>query len=108
MVHDAKAVHADQRQPGLAAAGAQRRFLGDALREAGLPIARGEDDGAAGPLRDAEGNFTGSLVVVKAESEEDARAFLTNDPYFKADIWSSIEIRAFNAAAGDWVGGKTW
>ena len=62
----------------------------------------------AGPLRDADGQFSGSLLVVKAESEAAARAFLEQDPYFKADIWSEIRIEAFNAAAGDWVGGKTW
>lgn len=62
----------------------------------------------AGPLRDDAGNFVGSLLVVKAESVEDARAFLEQDPYFRADIWDRIEISAFNAAAGDWVGGKTW
>lgn len=62
----------------------------------------------AGPLRDEDGNFTGSLLVVKAESEAEARAQIEADPYFAADIWSDIEIRAFNAAAGDWVGGKTW
>lgn len=62
----------------------------------------------AGPLRDEDGNFTGSILVVKAASESEARAMLEDDPYFKADIWSHIEIRAFNAAAGDWVGGKTW
>ena len=62
----------------------------------------------AGPLRDEEGKFTGSLLVVKAESEAEARALLEGDPYYKAQIWSDIEIRAFNAAAGDWVGGKTW
>lgn len=62
----------------------------------------------AGPMRDEDGNFTGSLLVVKAESEAEARAMLGNDPYFQADIWSEIEIRAFSAAVGDWVGGKTW
>jgi len=62
----------------------------------------------AGPLRDEAGGFTGSLLVVKADSAAEARALLEADPYFRADIWSDIEIRAFNAAAGDWVGGKTW
>jgi len=62
----------------------------------------------AGALRDEHGNFTGSLLVVKAESEAEARAMLAKDPYFHADIWSDIEIRAFSASAGDWVGGKTW
>lgn len=62
----------------------------------------------AGPMRDEDGNFTGSLLVVKADSAAEARALLENDPYYKADIWSDIEIRALSAAAGDWVGGKTW
>ena len=62
----------------------------------------------AGPLRDQDGNFTGSLLIVKADSEAEARAMLENDPYFHAEIWSDIQIRAFGAAAGDWVGGKTW
>lgn len=62
----------------------------------------------AGPLRHPDGEFAGSLLVIKAESEADARAFLEQDPYFAADIWSDIRIEAFNGAAGDWVGGKTW
>jgi uncharacterized protein YciI len=62
----------------------------------------------AGPLRDEEGKICGSMLVVKAESAADARALLETDPYFKADIWADIQIHAFSAAAGEWVGGKTW
>jgi uncharacterized protein len=62
----------------------------------------------AGPLHDANGLITGSLLIVKAESIADARAFLEIDPYFVANVWRSIDIRAFNAVAGDWVGGKAW
>ena len=62
----------------------------------------------AGPLRDAEGQICGSLLVIKADSEADAQAFLAKDPYFAADIWAEVEIRAFNAVAGDWVGGRAW
>jgi uncharacterized protein len=62
----------------------------------------------AGPLRNEAGEFVGSMLVIKADSAEAAQAFLAQDPYFKADIWSKIDIHAFNAAAGDWVGGKTW
>ena len=62
----------------------------------------------AGPLRDEAGAFTGSLLIVKAESEADARALLESDPYYRANVWSDIEVRAFGAVAGDWVGGKTW
>jgi uncharacterized protein YciI len=62
----------------------------------------------AGPMRDEVGNICGSLLVVKAESTADARMLIEADPYFQADIWVDVQIYAFSAAAGDWVGGKTW
>jgi hypothetical protein len=62
----------------------------------------------AGPLRNAAGEICGSMLVVKAGSEAEARAFLENDPYFAAGIWNRIEISAFSAVAGDWVGGRNW
>jgi uncharacterized protein len=62
----------------------------------------------AGPMRDADGAFVGSLLVLRADSVEDAAAFLERDPYFAAGIWAEVTISAFNAAAGQWVGGKTW
>lgn len=62
----------------------------------------------AGPLKDASGAFTGSLVIVKAEDEAGARAILEADPYFAAGVWARFEIHDFLPAAGEWVGGKTW
>jgi uncharacterized protein len=62
----------------------------------------------AGPLKTAEGGFAGSLVVVKAATHEEAEAILKSDPYFKAGVWARWDIHPFLAAAGDWVGGKTW
>jgi len=62
----------------------------------------------AGPLKNAAGDVCGSLLVVKAQSEEDARTFLAKDPYHAANIWSEIQICAFSAVAGDWVGGRNW
>lgn len=62
----------------------------------------------AGPLKDAQGNVNGSLIIVKADSESDARSFLEQDPYYAADFWDAISIQQFNGVAGDWVGGKTW
>ena len=53
MVDDAEAIDPDQRQPGLAATVTQHRLLGDALRQPGFAIARGEGDDAAGALADA-------------------------------------------------------
>lgn len=62
----------------------------------------------AGPLKDRDGAFTGSLVVVKAENEAEAEAILKSDPYFAAGVWARWEVQAFVPAAGDWIGGKIW
>jgi uncharacterized protein len=62
----------------------------------------------AGPLKNADGAFSGSLVVVKANDEAEAEAILKSDPYFKAGVWERWDIQFFFPAAGDWVGGKTW
>lgn len=61
----------------------------------------------AGPMKD--GDLTvGSVLIVKADSADDARALLAGDPYFDAGIWETIEIEPFVPAAGEWVGGVTW
>ena len=50
----------------------------------------------AGPFLDAEGKPNGSLVVVNAETIEDARALSAADPYAKAGLFASVDIRAWN------------
>lgn len=50
----------------------------------------------AGPFLDGEGKPNGSLVVVKAESPEDAKAIADADPYAKAGLFASVEIRPWN------------
>jgi len=63
----------------------------------------------AAPLRDdAEEEFTGSLLVITASSIADARAFIEDDPYYKAGIWADVRIDKLGISAGDWVGGKPW
>lgn len=62
----------------------------------------------AGPLKDASGAFIGSLVIVKAEDETEARAILEGDPYFIAGVWARFEIHDFMPAAGEWIGGRIW
>ncbi len=61
----------------------------------------------AGPLKRGDATI-GSLLVLKAENEADARAFLEADPYFAAGVWREIEVEELSAAAGDWVGGAAW
>lgn len=62
----------------------------------------------AGPMKDGEGRFTGSLIVVTATDEAEARALFEGDPYFAAGVWDRWEIHAFTPAAGAWIGGKIW
>ena len=50
----------------------------------------------AGPLLGDDGKPTGSLVVVKAETIEEARQIAENDPYAKAGLFASVEVKAWN------------
>ncbi|MBB3385866.1 MULTISPECIES: YciI-like protein [unclassified Rhizobium] len=50
----------------------------------------------AGPFLDADGKPNGSLVVVKAENAEAAKAIADADPYTKAGLFESVEIKPFN------------
>ena len=50
----------------------------------------------AGPFLDAEGKPNGSLVIVKAETTEEARELAEADPYAKAGLFASVEISPWN------------
>ena len=50
----------------------------------------------AGPFLDADGKPNGSLVVVKAETIEEAKALSAADPYAKAGLFASVDIKAWN------------
>jgi len=50
----------------------------------------------AGPFLDAEGKPNGSLVIVSAETIEAAKAIADSDPYTKAGLFESVEIKPFN------------
>ena len=61
---------------------------------------------AAGPFMTDDGaEPRGSLVVVRAQNMTEARAIADNDPYAKAGVFASIDIRAwkwlFGAPEGD-------
>ena len=62
----------------------------------------------AGPLRDGEGRFLGSILIYDVAELATARALLKADPYFQAGIWEAAEVVPFTAAVGTWIGGKTW
>ncbi len=63
----------------------------------------------AGPLMDTDGKtVVGSLLVIEAEDQAAATAFVEADPYWSAGVWESVDINPFVGAAGSWVGGVTW
>ena len=50
----------------------------------------------AGPFLDDDGKPDGSLVVIEAADRAEAEALAANDPYARAGLFESIEIRAWN------------
>ncbi|MBD2842906.1 hypothetical protein IB285_11650 [Erythrobacter sp. KMU-140] len=74
-------------------------------REAHLAhvAANAEDYAVAGPLKQ-DGKTIGSLLVIKAEDEQAARAKLEADPYFSAGVWQAIRVNLFEPLLGDWAG----
>lgn len=50
----------------------------------------------SGPLvSDDSENIVGSFYLVEAEDRAAVETFQRNDPIVKADIWETVEIRAF-------------
>jgi uncharacterized protein YciI len=52
--------------------------------------------GFAGPFLGTDGKPDGSLVVVKAETIEEARDIAANDPYAKAGLFADVQVRPWN------------
>lgn len=50
----------------------------------------------AGPLLDAEGKPDGSLVVIEAADAASAKTLADADPYARAGLFASVDIRPWN------------
>ncbi len=51
----------------------------------------------SGPLTSDDGNAViGSLYLLEADSRAEVEEFRKNDPLVAADIWQTVEVRAFN------------
>lgn len=50
---------------------------------------------AAGPTLDAEGNPSGSVLIMDFDSIEDAENWAAQDPYAKAGLFESVSITAW-------------
>jgi uncharacterized protein YciI len=63
----------------------------------------------AGPVRpDPSTDICGSVLLVIAEDEADARALCDEDPYFACGLFEEVTVRAFTPAVGRFLGGVTW
>jgi len=52
----------------------------------------GETLRMAGPLKSEDGGMIGSVLLVSADSLEDARALSEDDPYAKAGVFSGVDV----------------
>lgn len=50
----------------------------------------------AGPFLGADGKPDGSLVMIDAADRAEAEAIAAEDPYAKAGLFASVDIRAWN------------
>ena len=50
-----------------------------------------------GPFLDAKGEMSGSLIIFEAENLEAARAWHAADPYVRAGLFASSEVRPWKA-----------
>jgi uncharacterized protein YciI len=53
-----------------------------------------------GPLLDAAGEMTGSMLLIEAEDLAAAEAFAAADPYAKAGLFERVELRPFKLTLG--------
>ena len=54
-----------------------------------------------GPMLSEDGSrMIGSMLVIEAESLQEARNWAAGDPYKKADLFASVDIRPWKAAVG--------
>lgn len=50
---------------------------------------------AAGPFISDNGDMTGSLLILDVATRDEAEAWASGDPYAKAGLFESVEIRAW-------------
>ena len=59
---------------------------------------------AAGALLGPDGNALGSLVILDCADQSAAEAFCAGDPFAKAGVFASVEVKPWRQAVGAKVG----
>ena len=67
------------------------------LQECGIPVLLG------GPLLSEENKAEGSLIVFEADNEGAAADFAKNDPYAKAGLFQSTELKPMSFTLGSLI-----
>ncbi len=55
---------------------------------------------SAGPFLDGDGQMTGSLIVLSVESLDAAKDWSAADPYARAGLFASVDIREWKKVVG--------
>jgi hypothetical protein len=75
-----------------------------ATREAHLAYANGGQTYVrvkmGGPYLDEQGNMAGSLLIVEAPDRDAVDRFSNEDPYVKAGLFETVEIRPYRITVG--------
>ena len=53
-----------------------------------------------GPFLDSAGQMCGSMLIFSCPDESSARALLAGDPFLKAGLFASVELRPFRPTVG--------
>ncbi|MEM8851064.1 MAG: YciI family protein [Pseudomonadota bacterium] len=71
-------------------------------REAHLVHLRGDPHVVqAGPLTDADGEMSGSLILFATDDRSHVETFAAADPYAKAGLFADVRIERWNRVVGD-------
>jgi uncharacterized protein YciI len=63
----------------------------------------------AGPMREPGGTrLIGSLLLILAETAEEAWSICEGDPYFTNGQFKSVDVKHFTQSIGTAIGGKIW
>ena len=57
-----------------------------------------------GPYLDGNGNMAGSLLIVDAPDRAAVDQFLRDDPYVKAGLFESVDVRPYRVTVGPPLG----
>jgi uncharacterized protein YciI len=72
-----------------------------AARDAHLDYVRGSGlVKVGGPFLDADGGMAGSMLIIEAPDLAAAQAFSAADPYAKAGLFASVDVRPFKLTLG--------